>query len=170
MLLDEPAYGLDTEFLGERTYWPQLCLVQISWAHGVTLVDPLACDVHTLADVLRAPATMVTHAGASDLPILERAVGARPGRPVRRATRRRFVGLGMPSLSSLVSILLDERLDKSEQLADWSARPLSEAAQLYAAADVAHLLPLAVALAHRLEDLGRESWAASECERLRTRS
>ena len=147
VLLDEPAYGLDTEFLGERTYWPQLCLVQISWAHGVALVDPLACDVHALADVLRAPATMVTHAGASDLPILERAVGARPAGLFDVQLAAGFVGLGMPSLSSLVSILLDERLDKSEQLSDWSARPISEAAQLYAAADVAHLLPLAVALA-----------------------
>ena len=111
---------------------------------------------------------MVTHAGASDLPILERAVGARPAGLFDVQLAAGFVGLGMPSLSSLVSILLGERLDKSEQLTDWSTRPLSEAAQLYAAADVDHLLPLAVVLGHRLEDLGRESWAASECERLRT--
>ena len=78
VLVDEPAYGLDTEFLSERTYWPQLCLVQVSWPKGVALVDPLACDVRALVEVLRAPATMITHAGASDLPILERAVGARP--------------------------------------------------------------------------------------------
>ncbi len=167
VLLDEPAYGLDTEFLGERTYWPQLCLVQISWAHGVALVDPLACDVRALAEVLRAPATMVAHAGASDLPILERAVGARPAGLFDVQLAAGFVGLGSPSLSSLVSILLDVRLDKSEQLSDWSTRPLTEAARSYAASDVVHLLPLAVALRHRLVDLGRESWAASECERLR---
>ena len=56
VLLGEPAYGLDTEFLSERTYWPQLCLVQVSWATGVALVDPLACDVRALEPVLRAPA------------------------------------------------------------------------------------------------------------------
>ena len=56
MLLDEPTYGLDTEFMSERTYWPQLCLVQVSWPKGVALVDPLACDVHALVDVLHAPA------------------------------------------------------------------------------------------------------------------
>ena len=78
ILLDEPSYGLDTEFLSEHTYWPRLCLVQLSWSHGIALVDPFACDVRALADVLHAPATMVTHAGASDLPILDRAIGARP--------------------------------------------------------------------------------------------
>ncbi len=55
VLVDEPAYGLDTEFLSERTYWPQLCLVQVSWPKGVALVDPLACDVRALVEVLRAP-------------------------------------------------------------------------------------------------------------------
>lgn len=167
LLLDEPAYGLDTEFLSERTYWPQLCLVQISWAHGVALVDPFACDVRALAEVLRAPATMVTHAGASDLPILERAVGARPAGLFDVQLAAGFVGLGSSSLASLVSILLGVRLDKSEQLTDWSARPLPPAARSYAAADVAYLLPLAVALRDRLETLGREAWATTECEQLR---
>jgi ribonuclease D len=167
LLLDEPAYGLDTEFLSERTYWPQLCLVQISWPKGVALVDPLACDVRALVDVLHAPATMITHAGASDLPILERAVGARPSALFDVQLASGFVGLGLPSLGSLVSVLLGIRLDKSEQLADWSARPLSPAVQQYAAADVVHLFPLTLELDHRLQDLGREAWAASECELLR---
>jgi ribonuclease D len=167
ILVDEPAYGLDTEFLSERTYWPQLCLVQVSWARGVALVDPLACDVRALVDVLRAPATMITHAGASDLPILERAVGARPTALFDVQLAAGFVGLGLPSLGSLVSVVLGVRLDKSEQLADWSARPLSPAVRKYAAADVEHLFPLTVELDHRLQDLGRESWAASECEQLR---
>jgi ribonuclease D len=167
VLLDEPAYGLDTEFLSERTYWPQLCLVQISWPRGVALVDPLACDVRALADVLRAPATMVTHAGGSDLPILDRAVGARPAGLFDVQLAAGFVGLGSPSLGSLVSILLGVRLDKSEQLGDWSARPLTAAARQYAAADVEYLFPLAVELRDRLEGLGREAWATAECEELR---
>jgi len=169
LLLAEPAYGLDTEFLSERTYFPQLCLVQISWPHGVALVDPFACDVRALADVLHGPATMVTHAGGSDLPILDRAIGARPSGLFDVQLAAGFVGLGSPSLGSLVSILLDVRLDKSEQLTDWSARPLSTAARKYAAADVEYLFPLAVELRHRLEALGREAWATTECEQLRSR-
>ena len=168
ILLDEPAYGLDTEFLAERTYWPRLCLVQISWARGVALVDPLACDVRALADVLHGPATMVTHAGASDLPILERAVGARPAGLFDVQLAAGFAGLGSPSLASLVSILLGVRLDKSEQLTDWSVRPLAEPVRRYAADDVAYLFPHAAELRDRLEGLGREAWATAECELLRT--
>lgn len=168
ILGDEPSYGLDTEFLSEHTYWPRLCLVQLSWSHGIALVDPLACDVRALADVLRAPATMVTHAGASDLPILDRAIGARPAGLFDTQLAAGFVGLGSPSLGSLVSVLLGVRLDKSEQLADWSARPMKDSLRRYAAADVQYLLPLAVELDHRLTDLGRERWAATECELLRT--
>lgn len=168
ILLEEPAYGLDTEFLAERTYWPRLCLVQISWRTGVALVDPFACDVRALADVLHAPATMITHAGASDLPILERAVGARPAGLFDVQLAAGFVGLGTPSLSSLVSVLLGVRLDKSEQLTDWSARPLTESVCRYAADDVAYLFPLAAALRDRLESLGREAWATAECDLLRT--
>jgi ribonuclease D len=168
ILIDEPAYGLDTEFMSERSYWPQLCLVQVSWATGVALVDPLACDVRALEHVLQAPATMITHAGASDLPILERAVGARPSALFDVQLAAGFVGLGLPSLATLVSVLLGVRLDKSEQLADWSKRPLSDATRRYAAADVEHLFPLTLELQHRLQDLGRETWAVSECEELRT--
>ena len=168
ILLDEPSYGLDTEFLSEHTYWPRLCLVQLSWSHGIALVDPLACDVRALADVLHTPATMVTHAGASDLPILDRAIGARPAGLFDTQLAAGFVGLGSPSLGSLVSVLLGVRLDKSEQLADWSARPMKDSLKHYAAADVQHLLPLTVELQHRLTDLGRERWAATECEVLRS--
>ena len=167
ILVNEPAYGLDTEFMSERSYWPQLCLVQVSWAKGVALVDPLSCDVRALETVLRAPATMITHAGASDLPILDRAIGARPSALFDVQLAAGFVGLGLPSLGTLVSVLLGIRLDKSEQLADWSKRPLSDATRKYAAADVEHLFPLTVELDHRLQDMGRETWAASECEVLR---
>jgi ribonuclease D len=140
----------------------------VSWAKGVALVDPLACDVRALETVLRAPATMITHAGASDLPILDRALGARPSALFDVQLAAGFVGLGLPSLGTLVSVLLGVRLDKSEQLADWSKRPLSDATRRYAAADVEHLFPLTVELQHRLQDMGRETWAASECEVLRT--
>jgi len=168
LLLDEPAYGLDTEFLAERTYWPRLCLVQVAWPGGVALVDPFRCDIRALAEVLRAPATMITHAGASDLPILDRAVGARPAGLFDVQLAAGFVGLGTPSLASLVSILLGVRLDKSQQLTDWSARPLSESVRRYAADDVAYLFPLAAALRDQLEARGREAWVTAECERLRT--
>jgi ribonuclease D len=161
-LRSEPEYGLDTEFMAEKTYYPQLCLVQLSWADQVALVDPLACDARALAAVLAEPATMVTHAGGADLPIIERACGARPRDLFDTQLAAGFVGLGQPSLVSLVTAMLDVRLDKGDQLADWTRRPLSPSARRYAAGDVAYLLPLAASLRERLADLGRTGWAAAE--------
>ena len=166
-LSTEPIYGLDTEFVAERSYWPRLCLLQLSWPDGVALVDALAVDVAPLHELLEGPGTMVTHAGGSDLPILERACGARPSVLFDTQVVAGFVGLGLPSLVSLVSSVLGTRLDKGEQLTDWSRRPLSHGARLYAAGDVAHLLDLTSELQERLVAMGREDWAAAECEVLR---
>jgi ribonuclease D len=162
-LCSEEQYGLDTEFVAERTYYPRLCLAQLAWPGGIVLVDPLACDIAALADVLETPATMITHAGSADLPIIERACGARPKTLFDTQLAAGFVGLGQPSLVSLVSALLDVRLDKGDQLTDWARRPLSESARRYAAGDVAHLLALTAALRERLQSRGREAWAVTEC-------
>ena len=77
---DEPRYGLDTEFHGERSYWPRLALIQLSWPRGVALIDPLAVDVKPLGEVLSGPGCMIAHAADQDLAILERACGRVPGR------------------------------------------------------------------------------------------
>src|SRR3954453_751165 len=74
----EPAYALDTEFHGERTYWPRLALVQLAWPDNVAPVDPLAADPRALCPLLANPATMVAHAAEQDLAILERLCGRPP--------------------------------------------------------------------------------------------
>ena len=119
-LQSEPAYALDTEFVAEKSYWPRLCLVQLAWPGGVALVDPLACDANALGELLRSPSMMVTHAGSADLPILERACGARPTTLFDTQVAAGFIGLGTPSLVSLVRELLGVQLDKSQQLTDWA--------------------------------------------------
>jgi ribonuclease D len=162
-LRSEEEYGLDTEFVAERTYYPRLCLVQLAWPGGIVLVDPLACDVAALSEVLATPAMMITHAVSADLPIIERACGARPQALFDTQLAAGFVGLGQPSLVSLVTALLDVRLDKGDQLTDWARRPLSDSARRYAAGDVAHLLALTAALRERLRSRGREEWAVAEC-------
>lgn len=166
-LSGEREYGLDTEFVAERSYWPRLCLLQVAWPGGVALVDPLACDVHVLRPVLDGPGTMITHAGGADIPIIDRACGARPTMLFDTQVAAGFVGLGTPSLVSLVRGVLGEQLDKSQQLTDWSRRPLPEGARRYAAGDVAHLLTLADELRSRLATRGRGEWATAECEALR---
>lgn len=168
-LRDEPRYGLDTEFHGERSYWPRLALVQCSWPGGVALVDPLAVDPAPLAEVLAGPGLMVAHAAEQDLAILERACGRGPTRLFDTQVAASFVGLGTPSLSSLVERLLGVRLAKGDRLTDWTRRPLRAEQRDYAAADVAHLLALHDALGERLDAAGRRAWAEDECEERRTR-
>src|SRR3954454_24737328 len=77
-LADEPRYALDTEFHGERSYWPRLALIQIGWSAGTALVDPLAVDPAPIGRLLCGPGLMIAHAADQDLTILERACGCAP--------------------------------------------------------------------------------------------
>ena len=86
-LRDEPRYALDTEFHGERTYWPRLALVQVAWTRGIALIDPLALDFEPFSAILGGEGTMVAHASEQDLAIITRACGRGPATVVRHAGR-----------------------------------------------------------------------------------
>ena len=101
-LRDEERYALDTEFHRERTYFPQLALVQLAWEGGLVLVDPLEVDVRPLAEVLEGPGLGVLHAAGQDLEVLEHAVGARPARLFDTQLAAGFIGMSSPSLAALV--------------------------------------------------------------------
>jgi ribonuclease D len=165
----EPRYGLDTEFHGEKSYWPRLALIQIAWPGGVALIDPLAVDPAPLAELLGGPGLMIAHAAEQDLAILERACGRGPARLFDTQVAAGFVGLGAPSLVSLAERLLNARLGKGDRLTDWTRRPLSAEQRTYAAADVEYLLALHDAEVARLESAGRLEWALDECEERRRR-
>ena len=79
-LRDEPRYALDTEFHGERSYWPRLALVQVAWPAGIALIDPFAVDMSPSARSCAGPGVMVAHAAEQDLAILVRACGAPPSK------------------------------------------------------------------------------------------
>lgn len=166
-LLDESRYALDTEFLRERTYYAQLALVQLAWPGGVALVDPLACDAKALRPLLEGPGTAVIHSASQDLEILAKDCGAVPTRVFDTQVAAALVGLGRPSLARLTQELLDVHLEKAEQLADWTRRPLSKSALRYAASDVTHLFDLMDALEARLSKHDRLEFCAEECEAVR---
>ncbi|MET1001806.1 MAG: HRDC domain-containing protein [Acidimicrobiia bacterium] len=168
-LADEPRYALDTEFHGERSYWPRLALVQIAWPGGLALFDPLAVDPAPFGAVLAGPGCMVAHAAEQDLAILERLCGETPTVLFDTQVAAGFVGLGTPSLAALVERLLDVRLGKGDRLTDWTRRPLRAEQRTYAAADVEYLLALHDTLVARLEEAGRLPWALGECEERRQR-
>ncbi|HET9442570.1 MAG TPA: HRDC domain-containing protein [Acidimicrobiales bacterium] len=169
-LRDEPAYAVDTEFHRERTYWPQLALVQVAWSEGLVLIDPLAVDLAPFAEVLEGPGIAVVHAADQDLEVLERGCGTIPGRLFDTQLAAGFLGFSSPSLSSLTDRLLGLPLAKGDRLTDWMQRPLTAGQRRYAAADVAHLLELHRVLSRRLEDCGRLEWAAQESEAMRQRA
>ena len=174
-LVEADRYALDTEFHRERTYWPALALLQISWESApgekpeVALVDPLAVDVTGLGRVLAGPGTMVAHAADQDLEILERFCGRVPSRLLDTQLAAGFAGHSSPSLGSLTYAFLGMELTKGDRLTDWRVRPLTDSQIAYAAADVDHLLPLADAIGADLDRSKRRQWADEECESLRSR-
>ena len=156
------VYGLDTEFHREKTYFPHLALLQISWEGGIALVDPLAVDVAPLAEVLDGPGLAVLHAAEQDLEVLERVCGTVPGKLFDTQVAAGFLGQVSASLVNLVERILGIRLLKGDQLTDWTRRPLSAGQLAYAAGDVAYLLVLRRVIGARLEEMGRSRWAAEE--------
>ncbi|HEV7526741.1 MAG TPA: ribonuclease D [Acidimicrobiia bacterium] len=168
-LADEPRYALDTEFHGERSYWPHLALIQIGWPTGIALVDPLTVDVAPLGELLAGGGCMVAHAADQDLSILERACGCAPSQLFDTQVAAGFIGMGTPSLAAVVEKLLGTRLTKGDRLTDWTRRPLRPEQRVYAAADVEYLLALHDELVERLTAIGRLEWATDECEERRQR-
>ncbi|HEV2071008.1 MAG TPA: ribonuclease D [Acidimicrobiales bacterium] len=164
-----PAYAVDTEFHRERTYYPQLALVQIAWPGGLVLVDPLAVDLSPLSRVFSGPGLAVMHAASQDLEVLHRACGTIPSALFDTQVAAGFLGFSTPSLTVLVGRVLGVDLPKTNRLTDWLRRPLAADQQRYAAADVAHLLELTRLLREELAATGRLAWAEAECEELRVR-
>jgi ribonuclease D len=157
--------GLDTEFVGEDTYRPDLCLIQISTNEKLFLVDPLTCgDLESFWGVLADPARQViVHAGREELRACQFALGRPPAHVFDVQVAAGLVGHTYPiGYGAIVSDLLGIRMSKGETLTDWRKRPLTAAQQSYAFDDVRYLLPLWKKLHDRLRRLNREDWAAEE--------
>ena len=164
-LRGERLYAIDTEFQGERSFFPKLAMIQIAWSNGLCLIDPLEVDVHPLGEIIGGNATAVIHACSQDLPILERACGARPRRLFDPQIAGAFLGYGRASLGTLLREQLGIEVEKGSQLADWMRRPLPARELRYAASDVEYLLELSRALRRDLKEDGRLAWVEAECER-----
>ncbi|MDQ3495019.1 MAG: ribonuclease D [Pseudomonadota bacterium] len=161
--------GLDTEFIRERTWWPQLALVQIALDDAVLLVDPLAPGiVDALAPILVDSAILkVMHSASEDLVAFKHACGVVPAplfdTQVAAALSGVAAGVGY---QKLVQESLGVQLVKGETRSDWLRRPLSPAQLDYAADDVRHLFALHDALRGGLEALGRLDWCEEDCARM----
>jgi ribonuclease D len=161
--------AVDTEFMRESTYRPQLCLVQVASDADCYLVDPLTgIDLAPLLALLCDRARpKILHAARQDLEVLLLAGGSVPG-PVFD-TQVAAALLGLPpqaGYAELVARRLGHSIDKGQTRTDWSRRPLTPAQLAYAADDVHHLLTLHTDLAADLEARGRAPWHAEECAAL----
>lgn len=163
------VYAIDTEFHRERTYFPQLALVQLAWDDRIALVDPLAVSMAPFGQVLEGPGLCIMHAASQDLEVLDLACGALPTRLFDTQLAAGFLGHSLPALASLVEKEFGTRLAKGDRLTDWLRRPLRPEQKTYAAADVEFLIELEQMLSARLEERGRLAWALEECEQLRQR-
>lgn len=157
--------GFDTEFVGDRSYYPRLCLLQFATETMAVAVDPLALsDLSPLDELLFDPAVLkVVHAGWQDLKILFQRTGRVPG-PVFD-TQIAAALLGQPAQASYVSVvrdLLGVTLRKGHSYSDWCARPLSPSQLAYALDDVRHLPALYGRMMERLRAGGRLSWLDPE--------
>src|SRR3984957_3202703 len=168
-LASQSLIGVDTEFLRERTFFPKLCLLQLSAEGTIWCVDTLrGGSLEPLVNALTAAQTRkVIHAARQDLeafylttkrvisPVFDTQIAAG------------CIGLKpQVGYAELVKTLLDVTIPKGQTRTDWSKRPLTPAQLEYAADDVLYLGELAERLTARLRELGREHWAAEDCAAL----
>ena len=157
---------VDTEFMRERTYWPELCVVQLASDTEVAVVDALApgIDLAPLGALLADTNVMkVFHAARQDVEIFVLRFGAVPRPLFDTQVAAMVAGFGdQVGYDSLVGALTGGHIDKAHRFSDWSARPLSAAQVAYAAADVTHLRWIYEKLRDRLEKEGRLEWVAEE--------
>ncbi len=164
---------LDTEFVREETYYPQLELVQVMADGRIGLVDVRATgSLAPLLDLLEDPSVeKVFHAAQQDLELFYIC----GGRPVRNVFDTQIaaamVGMGeQVGYGQLVRTLTGVSLIKTQAYTAWNTRPFTPAQLEYAADDVRHLPAVADALKQRLEELGRVEWAREECRQLEERA
>lgn len=164
---------IDTEFIRETTYWPELCLIQMA-APGVTaLVDPLApgLDLAPFFALMANEAVLkVFHAARQDIEIIHHLGRLIPHPVFDTQVAAMVCGFGdSVSYDQLVQKITGAHIDKSSRFTDWRHRPLSDKQLTYALADVTHLIAVYEHLAAELERENRGHWLNEEMDVLTSR-
>ncbi|MDM9629258.1 ribonuclease D [Rhizobium sp. S152] len=164
---------IDTEFLRETTFWPELCLIQMASPTTEVLVDPLAkgLDLKPFFELMaNANVLKVFHAARQDIEIIYNRGGLIPHPIFDTQVAAMVCGFGdSVSYDQLVSRTKGVQIDKSSRFTDWSRRPLSDKQLDYALADVTHLRDVYLYLKAELEREGRSSWLSEEMDVLEAR-
>jgi len=169
-----PYFTIDTEFLRDKTYYPQLCLIQVASPDGQPkAIDPLmdGIDLAPLLTLLADEKILkVFHAARQDLEIFFNLMGKVPHPIFDTQVAAMVCGFGESiGYYSLVADICGVHLDKGAQFTDWSRRPLSNKQLLYALDDVTYLRDIYESLAEKLESTGRTTWLIQEMDILTSR-
>lgn len=167
-LHDADWIAMDTEFVSEDSYRPELCLIQVAGPEGMALIDTIAVeDVTPFWQALaEGDHETIVHAGRGDLEFCLRSVKQRPKQLFDTQVAAGLVGIEYPiGLRNLILKVVGDRSKKHETRTDWRRRPLSGRQIEYALDDVRHLREIADFLHGRLNELGRADWLRDEMER-----
>ena len=157
--------GFDTEFVGEETFRPELCLVQISTAERLFVIDPYHCGpMDEFWKLMHDPArTVIVHAGREEVRMCQFFSGKPPAAIFDAQIAIGLIGSTYPiSYAGLVQEMLGVRLNKSDTLTEWRRRPLSASQLRYAYDDVRYLIPAFERIRKQLKKLDRLAWADEE--------
>lgn len=155
--------GVDTEFMREKTFFAELCLVQVATGDNIYCVDPLGGEpMAAFWDALMQD-TWVLHSGRQDIEVVFHTAERMPERIFDTQVAAGLLGYApQMGYATLVQELFNAEIDKTHTRANWSRRPLPDAYLHYAAEDVEYLLPAREALAEQLDRKGRLSWAEQD--------
>jgi ribonuclease D len=163
--------AVDTEFMRENTFWPELCLIQIADEHQAAAIDPMApgLDMTPLLELLtnNEDVLKVFHAGGQDIEIIHNLTGKTPHPLFDTQIAAMALGQGeQVGYSNLVDQWLGISLDKGARFTDWARRPLDKRQIDYAIGDVTHLAVIFPRMLDKLIKTGRGVWLDQEMERL----
>ncbi|KHA65082.1 MULTISPECIES: ribonuclease D [unclassified Sphingomonas] len=170
-LADADYVCVDTEFMRESTYYPELCLIQIADDKEAAAIDPMApgIDLKPLLDLLveNHDVLKVVHAGGQDIEIVYNLTGKTPFPLFDTQVAAMALGQGEQiGYSNLVDSWLGIAVDKGARFTDWARRPLDARQIEYAIGDVTHLSKIFPKMLERLRKTGRGVWLDQEMERL----
>ncbi len=163
--------AVDTEFMRENTFWPELCLIQIADEHEAAAIDPMAAgiDLTPMLEMItdNADVLKVFHAGGQDIEIIHNLTGKTPNPLFDTQIAAMALGQGeQVGYSNLVDQWLGINLDKGARFTDWARRPLDKRQIDYAIGDVTHLSRIFPMMLDKLIKTGRGDWLDAEMERL----
>ncbi len=169
-LSKQPFIAVDTEFMRENTYWPELCLLQVASSEEAAAIDPNSdVDLSPILSLMvdNKDVLKVFHAGGQDLEIIHNLTGKVPTPLFDTQIAAMALGHGEQiGYSNLIESLLGHSLDKGARFTDWSRRPLDKRQIDYAIADVTHLATIFPRMVDKLRRNGRGAWLDEEMERL----